>query len=327
MKKSALIFVIVGCVFGVMAQQRVETAAEEPEGYEYVPIVREGVEWGYEWSIPTIYGKTSSYYIQFKGEAIIDGKTYKKCYRYNSMQFSKENGRLAGFAREEDKKVYAIIKLNAEGEPYGSDKEQLIYDFNAPKGTDVIINGLYCGTVSRIEYVKIRNQWRKAVYLSMGEDNPSDFLYAVEGLGIVHPSESYLLYPFPDRQSCTLCFTAHLNYVSNYPQCEGYEYNADFEYRYDEDYDNLEMGGVETVNAATEGLLVTQGDGWLRVSVDCDCYRRAELTDAKGMVVDAVTLQGETEVEFQTVGFAAGVYVVSLFSDTEVHSIKVLIKN
>ena len=33
MKKSALIFVIVGCAFGVVAQQRVETAAEEPEGY------------------------------------------------------------------------------------------------------------------------------------------------------------------------------------------------------------------------------------------------------------------------------------------------------
>lgn len=125
---------------------------------------------------------------------------------------------------------------------------------------------------------------------------------------------------------CTLCFTAHLNYVSNYPQCEGYEYNADFEYRYDEDYDNLEMGGVETVNAATEGLLVTQGDGWLRVSVDCDCYRRAELTDAKGMVTDAVKLSGESEAVLSTAGLSPGVYVVSLISDTAVRSAKVLIK-
>ena len=79
MKKSALIFAIVGCVFGMMAQQRM--VAEEPEGHEYVPMVREGVEWGYEWSIPTIYGKTSSYYIQFNGlckrrksESICDNK-------------------------------------------------------------------------------------------------------------------------------------------------------------------------------------------------------------------------------------------------------------
>lgn len=323
MKKSALIFAIVGCVFGMMAQQRM--VAEEPEGYEYVPMVREGVEWGYEWSIPTIYGKTSSYYIQFNGDTIIDKKTYKKCYRYNSLQFSKGNARLAGFAREENQKVYAIIKLNADGSPYSFSGEQLIYDFNAPKGTDIIINGLYCGTVSRIEYVKLRGQWRKAVYISLGEDSPNDFLYAVEGLGIVHPSESYLLYPFPDRQSCTLCFTAHLNYVSNYPQCEGYEYNADFEYRYDEDYDNLEMGGVETVNTTSDDLQVTQGDGWLRVGVD-DCYRRAELADAKGVVVDAVTLQGETEVEFQTVGLLAGIYVVSLISDNAVNTVKVIVK-
>ena len=215
--------------------------------------------------------------------------------------------------------------MDADGSPYSFSGEQLIYDFNAPKGTDIIINDLYCGTVSRIEYVKLRGQWRKAVYISMWEDSPNDFLYAVEGLGIVHPSESYLLYPFPDRQSCTLCFTAHLNYVSNYPQCEGYEYNADFEYRYDEDYDNLEMGGVETVNTTSDDLQVTQGDGWLRVGVD-DCYRRAELADAKGVVVDAVTLQGETEVEFQTVGLLAGIYVVSLISDNAVNTVKVFVK-
>ena len=46
MNRLAFCLAIACCAFGVVAQQRVETAAEEPEGYEYVPLVREGVEWG-----------------------------------------------------------------------------------------------------------------------------------------------------------------------------------------------------------------------------------------------------------------------------------------
>ena len=49
MNRLAFCLAIACCAFGVVAQQRVETAAEEPEGYEYVPLVREGVEWGLLW--------------------------------------------------------------------------------------------------------------------------------------------------------------------------------------------------------------------------------------------------------------------------------------
>lgn len=315
--------VCVGCVFGVMAQRQVETATEEPEGYEYVPIVREGIEWGYGWSVSPIYGKTSAYYLQFEGDTVIGNKTYKKCYRYNSWHLNKANSKFAGFVREEKGKVYSITKLQADGSPINFMGEQLIYDFTAMPGSDVMINGDYYGTVSRIGYINLRGRWRKAIYLRM-YDSP-EFLYAVDGLGIVYPSEGYLLNPFPDRLACTVCFTNHLNYVSDYPQCDGSEYNAVYDYRYDEDYEQI-MGSVEDTKAETAGLSVMQGDGWLRVGGDCDCYRRAELTDAKGAIVDAVELSGGSEAELSTAGLSPGVYVVSLISDTTVRSVKVLVK-
>lgn len=325
MKRTVFYLALAGCAFGVMAQQGIETSVEEPLGYEYVPIVREGVEWGYEWYVASVYGKTSSYYIQFDGDTVIGGKTYKKCYRYNSWYLVQPNARLAGFAREENHKVYAIIKLRGDGAPLWQESEQLIYDFDAPAGTEIRINNTYYGTVSRIEYINLRGQWRKAIYTYFGESGDKEYLYAVEGLGIVLPSVGYLLDPHPDREACILCYENHLNYVSDYPQCEGAEYRAEFEYCYDEDYEQIK-GSVETVEADGPGLQVSQGDSWLRVAVGCDCYRRAELTDSKGSVVDSVELHGDEVVEFSTYGLPSGVYVVSLVSDSAVRSEKVLIK-
>lgn len=42
----------------------------QAQEYEYVPLVREGVEWGYT-------GDLGDYRCQIKGDTIIDGTTYK----------------------------------------------------------------------------------------------------------------------------------------------------------------------------------------------------------------------------------------------------------
>lgn len=57
--------------------------AEAPADYEYVPLVREGVEWVYDW---TYYNQTigGRFFLQFSGDSIINGKTYKVCYRYHT---------------------------------------------------------------------------------------------------------------------------------------------------------------------------------------------------------------------------------------------------
>ena len=70
----------------------------QAQEYEYVPLVREGVEWGYT-------GDLGDYRCQIKGDTIIDGTTYKKFYRYTTCGLQKNTPCYVA-VRENDKKVY-----------------------------------------------------------------------------------------------------------------------------------------------------------------------------------------------------------------------------
>ena len=85
-----------GCTLSSVAQQ--------PAEYEYVPMVREGVEWEYyAWDMS--YSEIIKFH--FDGEKTINGKTYKRCYRTsNKDDFSTQI--LAGYMREDNRKVYSI---------------------------------------------------------------------------------------------------------------------------------------------------------------------------------------------------------------------------
>lgn len=316
MKKSALIFVIVGCAFGVVAQQRVETAAEEPEGYEYVPLVREGVEWGYEW-LYGYYGIEGRFRITMSGNATIDGNDYVKCYRSAYLNVDEDRD-LVGYVREEDRKVYCILLREPTGHVVEQPTEMLLYDFNADVGD--VYNGdsqhMEDGNrVASVDYVKVAGKYRKRITGYGG-------LEIVEGLGPVSSGHhGDLLSPTDAFMSCSVCFRGTLSYVRAVEDL--YNGNPD-RFEYDARVDSF--SGINKTEADDYGLQVSQGDGWLRVGVDCDCYRRAELADAKGAVVDAVELSGESEAVLSTAGLSPGVYVVSLVSDTAVRSAKVLIK-
>lgn len=316
MKKSALIFVIVGCAFGVVAQQRVETAAEEPEGYEYVPIVREGVEWGYEW-LYGYYGIEGRFRITMSGNATINGKDYTKCYRSAYLNIDEDRD-LAGYVREEDRKVYCILLKEPTGHVVEQPTEILLYDFNADVGD--VYNGdpqnmEDANRVASVDYVKVAGKYRKRITGYGG-------LEIVEGLGPVSSGHhGDLLSPTDAFMSCSVCFRGTLSYVRAVEDL--YNGNPD-RFEYDARVDGF--SGINQIGVDDYGLQVSQGDGWLQVSVDCDCYRRAELTDAKGTVTDAVELSGESEAVLSTAGLSPGVYVVSLVSDTAVRSAKVLIK-
>ena len=59
---------------------------------EYIPLVREGVKWvcletKYIESAELYEVKKRFYTIEFKGDSVIDGITYKKCYRYSDNEW------------------------------------------------------------------------------------------------------------------------------------------------------------------------------------------------------------------------------------------------
>ena len=140
----------------------------------YVPLVREGVKWVYndeynDFDEVTINGwvVNRNYTIEFKGDTIIDGKTYKKCYRQSDVDLNgKQNAMFCSdtepvaFVREENGVVYSINKVdNYIWEPYlimlrpdfnYDSNEQVIYDFNNidnAEVTTVEVGGIPCKAI------------------------------------------------------------------------------------------------------------------------------------------------------------------------------------
>ena len=91
---------------------------------EYLPLVREGVKWvcletKYIESAELYEVKKRFYTIEFKGDSVIDGITYKKCYRYSDNEWVDDGyiipcSKIKPMAllREEDRVVYAYAKDN-----------------------------------------------------------------------------------------------------------------------------------------------------------------------------------------------------------------------
>lgn len=301
MKRIIASVAALGCTLSAVAQQ--------PAEYEYVPMVREGVEWEFYWTENMTHNGIAKFY--FNGEIEINGFTYKKCYRLETAAYGAEST-LIGFMREENRKVYSIVIT--DGEP---GEEYISYNFDYDNVGETGISYLYNAgnpiqtTVTSLDYINIGNDIRKTI----GFDNLPPI---TEGIGYTGNQHGTIISPDPLLKSCLLCYWSELIAIKDT------EYNL--EWRSD-NYDSLkELAGTGDVESGSDGLQVMQGDGWLRIKVDCNCYRRAELTNAKGTVVDTVTLQGESEAEFTTEWLPAGVYVVSLISDTGIRSAKVRIK-
>ena len=140
MKKTILYTLLI--LFGVS-----QAFANE---YEYVPFVREGVKWVYR----IINNGHSSHYpfevayytLQFKGDTVINGKTYKAMHKFYGQTIDWENDTIPVYMREENKVVYGIVpdgKLNwdclillwTSEDFYNlrvSGEEFILYDFNDP---------------------------------------------------------------------------------------------------------------------------------------------------------------------------------------------------
>ena len=144
MKRSIMLVAL-----AVMAVSQV--AANE---YMYTPFVREGVKWVYYYvnedgfypADPAL-GKGKVYMnLEFKGDTVINGMTYKAMHKYHGGAINDNNDTVPIYMREKDKVVYAIVpdgKVYLDcpiGNSYSPDiydlisegKEFILYDFNDP---------------------------------------------------------------------------------------------------------------------------------------------------------------------------------------------------
>lgn len=129
-----------------------QTAAQE---YEYVPFVREGVKWVYYYTNFDDTYPASPYFpigtiylnLEFKGDTIINGKTYKAMHKYYGKAINENSDTIPIYMREDDKVVYAIVPngifyrdcpignnawTGEERESCYNGHEFILYDFNNP---------------------------------------------------------------------------------------------------------------------------------------------------------------------------------------------------
>ena len=120
----------------------------QAQEYEYVPLVREGIEWGY---------KNGEIY-RFIGEEIINGKVYKQL--GNSSRDYPDSYKIAGYAREENKVVYRLYSKDAEEVP--------IYDFNVKQVGDIMQAwhtepGYFGMKVESLDSILVNGKYRKMI--------------------------------------------------------------------------------------------------------------------------------------------------------------------
>ena len=186
-----------------------QAAAQE---YEYVPFVREGVKWVYyiqnysdiDHPNPKLPEGFLYYCLEFKGDTVINGKTYKAMHKYHGNAINWENDTVPVYMREENKVVYAIVpdgkkyidcplgnRFFSRFNPY-SGEEYILYDFNDLDAFwDSILNRIdeqmsmdgnlyhYVGTDS----IMINQHLAKRHIGTLDETGPACF-YTIEGIGI-----------------------------------------------------------------------------------------------------------------------------------------------
>lgn len=112
----------------------------QTQSYEYIPIVKEGLQ---IWTIDQKYGQYNEQYryerlALTEEDTIIDGKSYKKLYSFTEREFDIETATfVCGIRENENKQVFVAS--------YHNQQEFLLYDFSLTEGDSILAesNGEY----------------------------------------------------------------------------------------------------------------------------------------------------------------------------------------
>ena len=281
MKKTLLFTVI--ALLGMT-----QAVAEE---YEYVPFVREGVKWVYyyvneahQYFPANPYLQTGKVYLtlEFKGDTVIDGKTYKAMHKYYGNAINKENDTIPIYLREEDKMVYGIVP---DGRDYADcpignlcEGDRLFDAFR--DGTEFILYDFQDPVTYWEEYFD-SYEFISVDTIAIGKHHVKRYtnsfwwaerVYIIEGIGVDAPKYGYTLFPLRPIVGI-MGVNFNFSHVIEDGQIiyEGYSYNqndimgidevvADQRPRqYDDYYYNLMGQPVGKDVPTTPGIYIHQG--------------------------------------------------------------------
>jgi hypothetical protein len=213
MKKTLLTLLVLLGITQAVAQE-----------YEYVPFVREGAKWVYFYTNydypfsphnPNLALGKVYLTLEFRGDTVINGKTYKAMHKYYGNAINEENDTIPVYMREENKVVYGFVPnrkiymdcLIGMGVSYNENifdgEEFTLYDFNDPAaylteklGWEYEDVPFYYSTVS-IDTIATGNHMLRRFAIGAG-DMPTPLFSIIEGIGydiMEGMLEGYTLFP------------------------------------------------------------------------------------------------------------------------------------
>ncbi len=262
--------------------------------YEYVPLVRDGAEWGYS---QQLFGK-SYYHNLIQGDTLVNGEAYKKFYTFQSCEATA--GENLAFVREDDKKVY--ITFNAALMPVESlySTEYLIYDFGAGPGDTVtyfdwMLQQPVVSVIDKIDTVEVGASLRQRFWAD-------DKVLWIEGLGV---EEGDWLRPGCSTDVGGLDTQDRLVYMKAPDGTMEYE-------TADAVNDPCYVSRVDEIDSDSWHV-VRRGD-WLEITFPEGLFDMAELLDLSGRVLWCDYLSGQSRVSLPVAAYPRGVYIVALSS-------------
>ncbi|MFI3239408.1 MAG: hypothetical protein R3Y22_02300 [Bacteroidales bacterium] len=287
--------------------------------YEYTFLVRENVEWGYTYSYPVFedreaWYENTYYKIRFHGDIEIEGKTYKKAYRYNTETFNESTAILAAYMCEEDKVVYMIPVSTDEYmtmNKYEVGTEYITFNFaceygeSFPTGIPVgttDYDWYQCPTVDNIESVLVNGKERRAY-----------FGWIVEGMGIANTDVNHgdLIFPFTDLVAGTyMNYYTTLNYERDLTTGE-IVYIDKYA-----DYDDPAISGVKgVVNDKVEAVVTNDGQ-MLNVTTPNSRCKSVRVLNISGELVRNITCDSSTsQVAIPTETLPTAIYIIIVETD------------
>lgn len=261
--------------------------------YAYVPLVRDGAEWGYS---QELFGK--SYYRNLiQGDTVVNGESYKRFYTFQACEPTADEN--LAFVRESDKKVY--ITFNQELMPVENlySHEFLIYDFGTRVGETVahfdwMTQTQINSTISRIDTIEVGNTLRQRFWAD------GSVLW-IEGLGV---EEGDWLRPGCSTETGGLDTHDRLVYAQ---APDGTVEYATADAANDPCYSEVDEVDNDSWHMARQGdrLEIACAEGEFEV---------VELLDLSGRVLWCNYLSGETQVSIPVSDYPSGIYIVALSS-------------
>ena len=323
--KNILTFVLTLMVSGIAVQ------AQEAE---IQPLVREGVVWHYAYykmnveGIPEYGSSIIDYKVQFKGDTLVNGITYKKCYFFETERLD-ENVKPVMLAREVDGMVmfididasiwtdeYSLACTTLPGEYMPLTGERIVYDFG--NMADFITNlrnqnqsdDFFEMELLATDQVSVAGKTVNRYTLTGSFMYPNS--YYVESVGVDGYESGYLFNPLVDIPTCICSGSLGLIKLTD---LDGNVLYKGVNY---EDF----YTGISKMND-NMALVVLQNAQSLSVTVPCDGM--VSVIDMAGRtVVTRVVTQGTTELP--TASLSAGVYIVQLSTSVGTQTTKVVIK-